>query len=340
MLSRSDLISIFTLQQGKRYLRTRESSTIEFKESFNLAGLAEYAKDFASFANNSGGYIVFGVKNKPHIPIGLRNERFAEVDEARITEFVNQHFTPAIKWEKGTYTWKRKTFGVFHIHESRNKPVITTNDGGQGPEIKNGEIYYRYIGRSEKIRHAELKQIIEERMEQVGNRWRELFKKIGKIGPENAAILDTVEGRIEEGDRIMLIDDTLIQQLKFIREGQFKEKEGAITLKLVGELHPVSVVGVQGRIIHDDPYIFKPTDVVEQVTKAINKPFNVSSGHVKCWKYYKARGSYDEGKLGCNPKYCDYKEALSYFMYTKEWIDFLISELSDQEKFKKIMSTK
>jgi hypothetical protein len=29
--------------------------------------------------------------------------------------------------------------------------------------------------------------------------WQELYEKIGRIGPQNASILDTLEGKIEEG---------------------------------------------------------------------------------------------------------------------------------------------
>lgn len=42
----------------------RENSTLEFKEQFNFAGLADYLKDFAAFANNNGGYLIFGTVNK------------------------------------------------------------------------------------------------------------------------------------------------------------------------------------------------------------------------------------------------------------------------------------
>lgn len=43
----------------------RESQTLEFKESFNFSAVAEYYRDFAAFANNKGGYLVCGVKDKP-----------------------------------------------------------------------------------------------------------------------------------------------------------------------------------------------------------------------------------------------------------------------------------
>ena len=321
-------------------MKTRESSTVEFKESFNFAGMARYAKDFAAFANNCGGYIIFGVKNRPHIPVGLQNDQFDNIDEARITEVVNQYFSPAIEWTRDIYIWNEKRFGIFYVSESSNKPVIAIKDGGRNQEIKNGEIYYRYAGRTEKIHYAELKQIIDEKIQNERNAWYRLFERIAKIGPENAAILDTLEGKIESGDRAILIDDELVPKLKFIREGQFDEKKGANTLRLIGDVRPVSVVGVKGKVIHDDPYKLRPKDVAEQVAKAINNTFRAHPEHVKCWRYYSVRGTYDEGKAKCNPKYCDYKEALTYFMYTQEWVAFLIKELSDPNKYNEVMSTK
>lgn len=45
----------------------REGQELEFKERFKLAGLAEYFQDFAAFANNQGGYLIFGIKDSPRI---------------------------------------------------------------------------------------------------------------------------------------------------------------------------------------------------------------------------------------------------------------------------------
>lgn len=59
-----------TRADGK--LIRREGQTLEFKESFNFNGMAEYLRDFAAFANNKGGFLVFGVKDRPRRPVGLR----------------------------------------------------------------------------------------------------------------------------------------------------------------------------------------------------------------------------------------------------------------------------
>jgi predicted HTH transcriptional regulator len=52
-----------------KYLYHREGQELEFKEQFNLAGLVDYFRDFAAFANNRGRYLIFGVKDSPRIPV-------------------------------------------------------------------------------------------------------------------------------------------------------------------------------------------------------------------------------------------------------------------------------
>lgn len=51
------------LRKKGEYLFHREGQELEFKEQFNLAGLADYFRDVAAFANNRGGYLIFGVKD-------------------------------------------------------------------------------------------------------------------------------------------------------------------------------------------------------------------------------------------------------------------------------------
>ena len=51
-------------------LKSRESNTVEFKESFNKSNTPKYAKTMAAYANNRGGYIIFGVKDNPRKIVG------------------------------------------------------------------------------------------------------------------------------------------------------------------------------------------------------------------------------------------------------------------------------
>lgn len=67
-LSSETLTSIFrTSPKDESRIINREGITMEFKESYNHGSMAQYFKAMASFANNSGGYILFGVGDRPLI---------------------------------------------------------------------------------------------------------------------------------------------------------------------------------------------------------------------------------------------------------------------------------
>ena len=54
------------------YLRKHESFDLEYKESFYRGDdTLKYIKTLVGMANNKGGQIVFGVKNSPHVPLGM-----------------------------------------------------------------------------------------------------------------------------------------------------------------------------------------------------------------------------------------------------------------------------
>lgn len=61
-------------------IKTRESTEIEFKESFNWANKSMYAKTMVAFSNAKGGYIVFGVTNSPREVKGLLSNNFENTD--------------------------------------------------------------------------------------------------------------------------------------------------------------------------------------------------------------------------------------------------------------------
>ena len=240
------------LRTKGKYLYHREGQGLEFKEQFNLAGLADYFRDFAAFANNRGGYLICGVKDSPRLPIGLSDaslEQFNKVDPARISGFLLEIFSADIRWEQDVIQIYGEEFGVFRIHEAYTKPVIAKKDEGKDQTIKNGEIYYRYGARTQKIQYAELESIISKRVEQNNNQWLDLMAKIARAGPQNAAILDTEKSLIEKDQsKILVLDEILADKLKFIKEGEFVEKEGSATLKLVGDVVPVDKVEVVKRV--------------------------------------------------------------------------------------------
>ncbi len=233
---------------------SRESGWLEFKESFNWNSKDKYAKSMVAFGNNKGGYIVFGIKDKPRYLFGLQSNKFEDVDEAKITAYLNSVFAPEIIFEKFTITVKNKTIGILCTQQAKTKPLVCIKNDG---ELKEAEIYYRYNARSEKIKYPELKMMFDAVREDERKSWMEHFERISKIGPTNVAIMDTIAGKISGKSGTLVIDKKLVPKLKFINQGNLQEK-GNPVLRLIGDVKPISIISGKnkdgsGIQITDDP---------------------------------------------------------------------------------------
>ena len=186
MNNHEDYLFKILKKNGEGNIIARESSEIEFKESFNFLNIAEYSKNMASFANRSGGYIIFGIKDSPRKITGIIRDKFDEFSQEKITDFLIGYFSPEIKWDIGSIEYDRKTIGYIYTFKAENKPVICKKN--KDNIIKNGEIYYRYRAQTKNIEYGELKAIIDEIKERDRQNWMKVFKNTAKIGPENVVI--------------------------------------------------------------------------------------------------------------------------------------------------------
>lgn len=250
-MSEDELVELLRTKPDGRLFH-REGQAVEFKEQFNLAGLADYFRDFAAFANNRGGVLVFGVTDTPRIPSGLSTksvDQFEKIDPEKISGFLLEIFSGHIQWRQEVFEINSKKFGVFEVSEATSKPIIAKKDEGKDQVIRNGEIYYRYGGRTQRIRYSELQEIINDRIQQNNNLWLKRVAEIGASGPSNAAVLDLENSTLRDGkEQVLVIDDKLANKLKFIREGEFDEVDGAETLKLIGDVKSVDRVEVVRRV--------------------------------------------------------------------------------------------
>ena len=269
------LINELLKQKENGSLHHRENKSLEFKEQYNHAGIVEYLRDFAAFANSSGGYMVFGVSNSPRKLIGLSDKslkQFEAIDEEKITGYLLKIFSPSIDWAKNTVRKHSKEFGVFYIWEGRQKPILAKKDEGRNQLIKSGDIYYRYAGRTQRIQFSELNYIIQQRIKETNDQWIALMRKVANVGPANAAILDTEKGVIEKSkDQVLFIDDKLIPKIKFVREGNFPEDKNVPALRLVGDVKPIGTVEVV-KTIHKkltDQYPLSCKQLIAEIKKKI-----------------------------------------------------------------------
>lgn len=252
----------------------REGQTLEFKEQYNYAALAEYFRDFAAFANNKGGILVFGVTDSPRTASGLSVnsfDAFEKIDPERISGFLLDIFSASITWEQAVFKIRGKHFGVFKIAESETKPIIARKDEGKDQTIRNGDVYFRYGGRTQRIQSAELESIINHRIERNNRDWIEHVKTIGPQGPRGSIVLKPENMLTKSSNAPIVVDENLVEKLKFIREGQFDEKDGAVTLKVVGDVVPVDTVEIE-KVVKENlfkSYPFSALELVAEIVKRI-----------------------------------------------------------------------
>lgn len=222
---------------NKGYLRKRESYNLEYKQNFQFGdGILKYIKTLVGMANNKGGQIIFGVQNSPHIPLGMSNNRLSETDPKEIDARIREYFSPEIRWTVAFQEFQGKSFGMLSVEEATSKPVVCKKS--KSDVLREGAIYYRYRGETKEIEYPELKALLEKEKEKERLLWIQHIEKISMVGPQNVHILDKFNGEISYGDRKVLLDKSLLDQLTFIREGHFVEREGEgmPTLKLVGTI--------------------------------------------------------------------------------------------------------
>ncbi|PXX93813.1 ATP-binding protein [Marinobacter vulgaris] len=243
-------------------VKSRESTSLEFKESFGFKSLAKYLKTICAFSNTQGGVLVFGVTDNPRTLKGIDKYKFDQIKIEQLSTYLSEYFSPEIHWDIGVVTFKRKHYGFIAIKEADDKPVICKKNSGD--VLKDGDIYYRYRGTSKRIEFPELKRMQIEIREKERKLWMEHIEKISRIGPKNVALLDLYSGKMESSNiaNNFVIDEELLAGLKnevsFVQEGNFKEKEGAPTLKLVGNLAPVDTVVVPNLDPNKDyPFLVK-----------------------------------------------------------------------------------
>lgn len=218
-------------------LASRESSRLDFKESFNLGSADEYARTMAAFANAAGGYLVFGVKDSPRDLLGLKTDNFEKADPAKLTNALNERFSPEIMWEPHTAVIKEKKVGIIYTHEASRKPVVCAKNA---KDLQEGAIYYRYRGRTEKIRYPELRELLEGELRRERELWMRNIQRMAKMGVENVALLNTSSGEVTGRSGSFLISEELLSKVGFINSGTFAERAGTPTIRIIGDAAPIA----------------------------------------------------------------------------------------------------
>ncbi len=238
--SEATLLKMFVKDAaGVWRLASGETDRAECKESFRLKYPAPWLRAIAALANNQGGYIFFGVKDKDpagtHAVLGLTTNEFADTDPADIVLRLRTVFNPTPRFERAVVEIDGKTLGVLYVEQHPSRPIIATKQEGSG-EIKEGDIFFRYPGQSSRISYADLRAMLDARDAQARAEILPMVQRLLSLGPSRAMVADLNEGLLVDSTRTIEMDDAIIKELNLIKEGEFNEKIGAPTLRLIGNV--------------------------------------------------------------------------------------------------------
>ena len=125
-----------------------------------------------------------------------------------------------------------------------------------------------------------------------------MIQKIKNSGPQNAAILDTKRGLIEKNDsQILVVDEELVKNIQWIREGDFSEKKGERTLKLIGSVHPIDQIEVVKKVKENKLKEY-PLTAADMITLVKRKKPNIKQNRIY--------SIVSENKLKENTEYSSY----------------------------------
>jgi len=252
-VSEATIRAMFLEGEDGWQFRFRESEQHECKEGFGFRHADKWLRAVAALANNQGGYVIFGVRehdteengsDRGFGVVGLKNSEFEDADPVEFTKRLKATFDPTPFVKVVTIELADKKVGVIYVQQHGSRPIIAVRN--EGNAIKEGDIFFRYSGQSARIKYSDLRVIFDDRERQARESMMPMLEKLLALGPDKAMIADLERGTLGDGSRAFSISEELLDRIKFIREGEFTEKEGAPALRLVGD---VQAVDAEGHII-------------------------------------------------------------------------------------------
>lgn len=225
--------AMFERRKTGWHLRNGETDIVECKLNYAVSGAI--LKAIAGLANNKGGHILFGVKDRTNVVEGMSDDKFNILDPSILNSHLLSTFDPVPEIKKFSLSIGGKSVGVIYVEKHPESPVIAVKNIGS--DVREGAIYFRYVGETRQIKPGELRQIIKMREQKA---IEEFSRRMSRVAAGSEATIDLDSGEVAGKSGRFVIDKDLLPSIQFIREGDFSEVKGAPALRVVGEVQPIS----------------------------------------------------------------------------------------------------
>ncbi|MFH1346189.1 MAG: ATP-binding protein [Pseudomonadota bacterium] len=234
----TNLAELLTIDLSTGAVTSREGKRVEFKQAFEPADFSDYTKVLASFANATGGIIVFGISDTPRKIVGSPQM----ADEADWANRIREDFDPELPFSIRQYLVEGSSVYAIGVAPSLHKPVIckkgrsklVTDKKGVKKDvavIQEGAIYYRYAGQSRTINFPELHHMLADREARYLRKMMETLQVIQKVGLENAGVID-----MSAPTSPIFMSKETAKGLSFIEKGNIVQEAGAPAYVIMGNV--------------------------------------------------------------------------------------------------------
>ena len=271
------LADLIDFDPASKVVSTREGKHKEFKQVFNKKAFSKYTKTIAAFSNTDGGVLIFGVADKPKRLVGVALQDFP--DEAKWADRLEKDFDPEIAFSIKEYRQGEMIFvGVF-VSRNIQRPVICKRTVTEKVEkkgvqkdiavLQEGNVYYRYTGKTKPIRYLELAAILSERDERRLRSVLDNLEIMSKIGAEKVGIVDVTKSGQPGNEAKLYVSKETAKSLSFIDRANLVEEEGAPAYVVAGT---VQINEVVERRIPDEEKVL-PREAASQILPVLKQVF-------------------------------------------------------------------
>ena len=183
-----------------------------------------------------------------------------------------------------------------------------------------------------RMRNAEKNKSIREMMKPTGGSVADFIQQF------RSALSDDIFGDMDYSYRVFLLPNIGSHRsrdsvaIEFVPYDPFDPEDMARYEKMTALLKEKHVPVV-------NPGKFRPSDAAKRVAEALAPQKKFGTGyHTKCWRYFEVRPpTNSDSPAQCKTEFCQYDQVHRDYVYTENWVQFLVDQLKDDKKYRRIV---